>query len=567
MWWKRKAGFAAVGSLSVLAALVAAGFLGLMVLRPGEVVDEPTANAAAVPAQAPDWLNQHLDKLSGGALMAVLQAKGVTEYTLAGKTITVPPRASFDPTADTPVGTDPSIHENEPSITVNPTNPRFVVAISHALYTGYCAVFRSTDGGLTWSFVKYLPLRFPNDWCADPVVRYSPNGAIVYAAYMSIRDVNPEPDVVELEADIVVCRSTNNGASWCTTPVVAIPGGPGRFPDKPWIDVHRFFPGSNTNTKVYVTATVFTSTGCHIEFSRSTNGGLAWSTPTPLTPTDECFVQGSRPIGGKAVSSTVGHVLACWYHAEEDGWWTGVFDIRCRSSGDYGVTWGPEVAAVNDMQFELTYWLGPDCNYHRWWGAMFPSIMIGPDGVAHIVYTADLTPSDSWHGCTQDPFEDPPDPEPEYEGADEEAGDIFYVRSHGYPYDFWSFPYMVSRDNPGYAQGYATVNVKVINGVPVVFVAWLDHRGSFWTGAPNSKYGVYAAWTWPDKWGRFAHNIQISDVDISHSDFLFIGDYIDSATSNQANDPFVYLIWTDRSDKFSEFDFEDDVWMKKVPLP
>ena len=98
-------------------------------------------------------------------------------------------------------------------------------------------------------------------------------------------------------------------------------------------------------------------------------------------------------------------------------------------------------------------------------------------------------------------------------------------------------------------------------------MAWLDHRGSFWTGAPNSKYGVYAAWTWPDKWGRFAHNIQISDVDISHSDFLFIGDYIDSATSNQANDPFVYLIWTDRSDKFSEFDFEDDVWMKKVPLP
>jgi hypothetical protein len=53
----------------------------------------------------------------------------------------------------------------------------------------------------------------------------------------------------------------------------------------------------------------------------------------------------------------------------------------------------------------------------------------------------------------------------------------------------------------------------------------------------------------------------------SHSDFWFIGDYIDSATSNQANDPFAYLIWTDRSDKNSEFDLEDDVWMEKVPLP
>jgi len=563
----KSSGLAAVGSLLVLAAVLAAGFLGLVVFRTDEVAGALVG--AAVPVEEPPsgWLDQHLDKLSGGALLSVLQARGVAEYMLAGKTITVPPRASFVPTADRPVGTDPTIHENEPSITVNPTNPRFVVAISHALYTGYCAVFRSTDGGLTWSFVTYLPLRFPNDWCADPVVRYSPNGAIVYAAYMSIRDVNPEPDVVELEADIVVCRSTNNGAGWCTAPVVAIPGGPGRFPDKPWIDVHRFFASSNTNNRVYVTATVFKPTGCDIEFSRSTNGGLAWSTPTIISTTTGCSVQGSRPIGGRAISSSVGHVLACWYNAESDGWQTGVFDIRCRSSRDYGATWNPEVTAVDDMPYELTYWLGPDCKYHRWWGAMFPSIMIGPDGVARIVYTADPTPSDIWHGCTQDIFEDPPDPEPEYTGADVEAGDIFYVRSPGYPYDIWSFPYMVSRDNPGYAQGYATVNVKVINGVPVVFVAWLDHRGSFWTGEPNSKYGVYAAWTWPDKWGRFSPNIQISDVDISHSDFIFIGDYIDSATSNMANDPFVYVIWTDRSDKYDESDLEDDVWMKKVPLP
>jgi hypothetical protein len=177
------------------------------------------------------------------------------------------------------------------------------------------------------------------------------------------------------------------------------------------------------------------------------------------------------------------------------------------------------------MQYELTYWLGPGAAYHRWWGAMFPSIMIGPDGVAHLVYTADING-----------------------GADAEAGDVFYVRSPGYPYNTWSFRHMVSRDSPGFAQGYATVNVKVISGVPVVFVAWMDHRVSFWTGAPNSKYAIYGSWTWPGKWGWFSENIPISEPE-SHSDFDFIGDYIDSATSNQANDPFVYLIWTDRSDK------------------
>jgi hypothetical protein len=328
---------------------------------------------------------------------------------------------------------------------------------------------------------------------------------------------------------------------------VAIPGGPNRFPDKPWLDVHRFFPGANTNTKVYVTATVFTPTGCQIEFSRSTNGGLTWSTPTVLA-TASCtvtgdVVQGSRPIGGRAISASVGHVLVCWYNSESDGWLTGVFDIRCRSSGDYGATWGPEVTAVNDMHYELTYWLGPSAAYHRWWGAMFPSIMIGPDGVAHLVFTADPNGVD-----------------------DAEAGDIFYVRSPGFPYNTWSIPHRVNSDPPGFAQGYATVNVKVIQGVPVVFVAWMDHRVSFWTGMPNSKYAIYGSWTWPGKWGWFSENIPISDAE-SHSDFIFIGDYIDSATSNRADDPFVYVIWTDRSDKNTEHDFEDDVWMEKVPLP
>ncbi len=559
---RKSQGLAFVGAIVVLTSLVAAGLFGLPELRAFAVAGDMVVIGAEVSqAQVPlsGWLDQHLDKLSGGALMAVLQARGVTEFTLAGKRITIPPRGEFVPAADTPVGMDPVIHENEPSITVNPTNPRFVVAFTHAIGTGRCAVYRSTDGGVTWSFIAFLPLLYPDDWCADPVVRYSPNGAIVYAAYMSIRS-NVST------ADIVVCRSTNNGASWCTTPVVAIPGGPGRFPDKPWLDVHRFFPGSNTNTKVYVTATVFTGEGCQIEFSRSTNGGLAWSPPTVLASSPDCdpVLQGSRPIGGRAISPAVGHVLACWYNSEVDDFLTGVFDIRCRVSADYGATWGAEVTAVNDMAYELTHWLGPDCAYHRWSGAMFPSIMIGPDGVAHIVYTADPTPSATPSGC---PFVgDPDDPADDLSGADEEAGDVFYVKSPGYPFTTWSVPHMVSDDSPGFAQGYATVNVKVVSGVPVVIVAWLDHRVSSWTGEPNSKYAVYAAWTWPGKWGWFHDNIAISDAE-SHSDTVFIGDYIDSATSNPAGDSFVYLIWTDRSDKNDRSDLEDDVWMKKVPLP
>ncbi|MEM0481611.1 MAG: hypothetical protein QXM16_01810 [Nitrososphaerota archaeon] len=45
-------------------------------------------------------------------------------------------------------------------------------------------------------------------------------------------------------------------------------------------------------------------------------------------------------------------------------------------------------------------------------------------------------------------------------GADDEAGDIFYVRSSGPPYKTWSRPHMVGDDYSRLAQGYPTVNVR-----------------------------------------------------------------------------------------------------------
>nr|BAJ49348.1 hypothetical protein HGMM_F01D06C15 [Candidatus Caldarchaeum subterraneum] len=518
-----------------------------------------------------------LDKLSGDALFTIQAMRGVSQFSLGGKTITLPSaqQLDFSLLSNQPVGVS-GYSENEPSIAVRPNNPSFVVAAMHYYGTPNCASFRSADGGMTWTGPTPLPLPSPPTgyvvWCSDPVVRYSPDGSKVYAAYMAIF-CDPDDCDNTIYSHIVVSRSTNNGQSW-GAPVIAIPGGSTRFPDKPWLDVHRFFPGGTTNNRVYVTTTVFTDTGCQIEFTSSTNGGTSFAPSQVIASSDGCdpVVQGSRPIGGRAVSSSTGYVLVCWYNSEDDGWLVGKFDIRCRTSSDYGLNWGSEVAAVDDMYSELTYWLGPSCSYHRWAGGMFPSIMIGPDGVAHMVFTADLTrphPFDDGSGCDESGDEDGDniDDEP---GADEEAGDIFYVRSAGPPYTTWSRPHMVSDDYPGFAQGYPTVNVRVVDGVPIVFVAWMDHRVSSWTGYPNILYSIFASWTYPGRWGWWEPNVEISNVE-SMSDLWFIGDYIDSSTANTGT-PFVHVIWTDRSDKTHipddvDDDPEDDVWTTRVKLP
>lgn len=76
----RSSGFAAVGSLAILVSLVVAGLLGVVVWRTAVVAGDVTdMGAVASPAQEPPsgWVDQYLDKLSGGALMAVLQARGL----------------------------------------------------------------------------------------------------------------------------------------------------------------------------------------------------------------------------------------------------------------------------------------------------------------------------------------------------------------------------------------------------------------------------------------------------------------------------------------------------------
>lgn len=509
-----------------------------------KVVDNQTPFLAG---KSPQEIEDRISKMSGAPMFLLAEKHGIK--TVKGKSIAQMAKSVPAPRAiqDRPVGVDPDKHENEPSIAVKPNNPNVVVVASHSFPNTpeNCAVFRSTDKGETWSDRISLPLRFSTDFCSDPVIRYVPNSSAVFVAYMSIRDDGST-------ADIMVSKSTNDGSTW-GTPKIAIEGNDTTFPDKPWLDVHTFATLTAASARLYVTATAFDSGGNdRIVLARSINSGTSFLAPQTLASTTSAgpVIQGSRPIGGKFSSSSSGTVLACWYNSNDDGWLNGSFSIRCKSSADNGVSFGPETIAANSAnigKFELPFFLGPDSFYHRWWAGMFPSMIISKDNTAHLVFTADPV-----------------------EGSDDsEDGDIYYIRSLAPPYSSWSVPNKISDDTTNKAQGYPTITSKRIVGGSVLVANWEDHRnspasgpipgiecGGDGTDGRNCIYDTFSAITNP---AFLTHpNQRVTDAS-SVSDFIFLGDYIDSSTSRTTSDRTAHVVWTDRSDKASIMDFEDDV--------
>jgi hypothetical protein len=380
-----------------------------------------------------------------------------------------------------------------------------------------------------------MPQLTPGSNCSDPVLAYAPDGSRVFYAYMDIKGN---------DWDIVVNYSDDDGATWLPVPVVALnsPGGPTFRYDKPWIAAPL-----DASNYVYVTATRFDNAapgGCYITFTRSTNKGASYELPQTLESAVPCqaptVVQGSRPSGGKQ-----GSVLVAWYNSGTDGWLTGSFSIRTRHSSAFGAasSFAPAATAATDT-FEAHFWLDPFACYHRWWGSMFPDVEIDNNGSANILYTHDPTPA-----------------------FDTEAGDVRYVTSSSSPYTGWSAPVTVNDDGPGRANGYAALDTQTQGtGQSAVLQAmWEDHRLSPKAGAVPQCAGDTQNLSYDQFYSRkptgegWKPNLRVTE-ESSLSDFIFIGDYVDLTADNGS----LFGIWTDRRDKLSIVDFEDDVFGSRM---
>jgi hypothetical protein len=155
---------------------------------------------------------------------------------------------------------------NEPSISVDPTNPNNI-AIGWRQFDTWTSNFRqsgygySTDAGVTWHFPGDLQ---PGVFRSDPVTNSDETGNFFYLSLL----------VNTFCGDI--WRSTNGGQTWTERSG----DGAAHAGDKEWFNLDRT-PASMGHGFQYQFWTGFFACDSG-EFSRSTDGGATWQTPVNI---------------------------------------------------------------------------------------------------------------------------------------------------------------------------------------------------------------------------------------------------------------------------------------------
>jgi hypothetical protein len=268
--------------------------------------------------------------------------------------------------------------KNEPTVSVNPISgsplgPERLVAgaIYQTRTTQHCGIYRSANGGTSWTNVGVLQGQFKAGngvnlpVQADPVVRYARNGAVFYEcqAYNN----------VTLQGSLFVSKSTTDGSTWGLPVAVIRAANPTEDNDKPWlaIDISTDSPFRDNIYTCWNHLTIGSSgeTLSKIQFATSTNFGNSYSSPKTLSTSDAsayCTV-GVGPDGS---------VFVAWidYSATPA-------QLLVTKSTDGGNSFGP-IIRVNDVfPVEL-----PNSHFPV---DTFPDIAIARNGDVHIVWNDD----------------------------------------------------------------------------------------------------------------------------------------------------------------------------------
>lgn len=186
---------------------------------------------------------------------------------------------------------------NEPSICINPKNPRYLVAGANLNN-----VYSSSDTGRTWS-ISTMNSTF-GVW-GDPVILVDTANAFYYF-HLS----NP---AVGNWIDRIVCqKSTNNGSTWNNGSFMGLNGT--KAQDKQWGVIDR------KRNNIYMTWTQFDSYGSsspadssHILFSRSLDGGTTWSQAKRINKKGgDCIDSDNTVEGAVPTLGPLGQLYVSW---------------------------------------------------------------------------------------------------------------------------------------------------------------------------------------------------------------------------------------------------------------
>lgn len=269
------------------------------------------------------------------------------------------PQVAGDSTSDT-TAVFPTNKQNEPTIAVNPVNPKYLIAgandeqlqppcgpgpvrgegalandCSFFPDVGTNGVYTSSNGGRTWTNRGLLPGftdygdggTLVSD--GDPVIVYGPKpdgsggfgyatGARAYHASLAGYATGQAPGMQAPEL-LSVSVSDDNGVTW-SDPVVAASAHGYVFNDKEaiWADDN---PASPFFGRVYVSWTQFRDIpGCAepVMFAYSADGGTTWSVPSQLSPSQNCGLGGRQ--GSAIRTARNGIVYVVWEDSDVNGY-------------------------------------------------------------------------------------------------------------------------------------------------------------------------------------------------------------------------------------------------------
>jgi hypothetical protein len=268
---------------------------------------------AVVDATRPLRRLSHTRPVVAVALLAILLMAATVTVTVTSAPPPVPaqdtplpgglPKVICDPDSNSEINVGPA-QVNEADIQINPVDPLNVVAAANdyaqpsgAHWVGY---YWSRDGGKTWG-QDLLP-GYPGSGSittlsgmggsGDPALAFDSKGNVYLAgiafAVAPVPGPNPGRDSI-----VFVAKSADGGETYSQITVVARAVSKFTFHDKEWIAIDP------TNDYVYMVWVRFNAAAIgEMVFSRSTNGGLTWSTPRIISnaTTGEFQVQGAYPV-------------------------------------------------------------------------------------------------------------------------------------------------------------------------------------------------------------------------------------------------------------------------------
>lgn len=320
--------------------------------------------------------------------------------------------------------TDPPKKGNEPSISMNPSDPDDIwIAYNNN------SVYHSLTRGKVWLPIDVKPIQ---GFYGDPVIYKSQNGSI-YLAHLA---QNPDKQYPN-SFDCIVFERSTNGVSFYSKGI----GANGKMQDKPWFTVDEWKESPYRNN-IYLSWTEFDAYGSkeskdssRIRFSYSEDLGATFSTPVVISDRAGSAVDDSRTAEGATIGVFQDGSLICVWSRNDTLW----YDV----SRDAGRNWG------KDKMLAATPggWSDNDTKGMMRANGM-PFVCSDTKGRAYVVYTAKSTQGD-W--------------------------DVFYTVANSSTSDF-SKPMKVNDDNGNSDQYFPYAVMDRNLGVPRVI--WYDLRNS-----------------------------------------------------------------------------------------